>query len=76
MTTPNEPNQEPVFQTPNPEALKEAAQRDPIHQREDAQETDLSDPKLNSDQEAEQMGREASVDLANSQTAIANLGGH
>jgi hypothetical protein len=65
-----------VFQTPNPTELKKATEQDPIHKREGAVEADVASPEQNSDEEAAQMGREASADMANSQTTIANLGGH
>lgn len=68
-------NPQTNFPTPNPEELKKAAQTDPIHQREGAQETDVID-KSADEEASEQFGREASVDMANSQTTIANLGGH
>lgn len=65
---------QPVFQTPNPDELKKAAQEDPIHEREGAEEADVAGEFVE-DQSA-QMGREISEDMANSQTTIANLGGH
>lgn len=67
-------SEQPVFQTPNPTELKKAAQEDPIHKREGEQETDPVDPSA--DEAAEQLGREVSAEMANSQAAIANLGGH
>lgn len=65
---------QPVFQTPNPEELKKAAQEDPIHERECVKEAEVAGEFAGD--ESEQMGREASEDMANSQTTIANLGGH
>ncbi|MBF2027987.1 MAG: hypothetical protein IGS48_14690 [Oscillatoriales cyanobacterium C42_A2020_001] len=67
-------SEKPVFQTPNPAELKKAAQEDPIHKREGEEEADVVD--RSADEEAEQLGREASAEMANSQTTIANLGGH
>lgn len=71
MATQNQTN----FPTPNPEELKKAAQEDPIHKREGEQEADIID-KSADEEASEQFGREASADMANSQTTIANLGGH
>ncbi|MDX2243538.1 MAG: hypothetical protein NW224_22890 [Leptolyngbyaceae cyanobacterium bins.302] len=68
------PKNQPVFQTPNPEELKKAAKEDPIHEREGAEEADVTDEFA--DKDSEQIGREVSEEMANSQTTIANLGGH
>lgn len=64
---------QPGFQTPNPEALKEAAQVDSIQEREGATEIETAEAL---DADSEQLGREVSAEMANSQTTIANLGGH
>lgn len=66
---------QPVFHTPNPEELKQAAQEDPIQEREGAKEADVAAGEFAQDPSA-QREREVSEDLANSQVTIANLGGH
>lgn len=64
---------QPVFQTPDPEALKAAAKADPIHEREGAKETDIVHDVTD---ETDQLGQETAVADAHSQTTTANLGGH
>ncbi|MDX2228639.1 MAG: hypothetical protein NW220_03315 [Leptolyngbyaceae cyanobacterium bins.349] len=71
--TQNQSNQ-PPFQTPNPEELKEAAKTDPIYEREGAKEADIAG-EFAADS-SESLGREVAEDMANSQVTIANLGGH
>jgi len=65
---------QPVFQTPNPEELKKAAQEDPIPERENAREADLIDEGATDS--ADQLGQEISAEMAHSQATIANLSGH
>ena len=65
---------QPLFQTPNPTELKKAAEDDPLQDREGAKEADVAG-EFAEDASAE-MGREVSAKMANSQTTIANLGGH
>jgi hypothetical protein len=73
MTEPQTNQAQPVFQTPNPEELKQAAQDDPIQERAGAEAIETADAPV---ADSEQIGREISAEMANSQAAIANLGGH
>jgi hypothetical protein len=63
-----EPNK-PLFRTPNPTELKEAAKEDPIHDRDSAQESDTKQD----DTEVERLGV---ADMLNSQVIRANTSGH
>ena len=65
----NEPTNEPLFRTPNPTELKEAAKQDPIHDRDSAQE---SDPNQD-DTEVDRLGV---ADMSDSQVVKANISGH
>lgn len=73
MTESQANQHQPVFQTPNPDKLKEAAEKDPIQDRLGAEETETADAPV---ADSDQMGREISGEMAQSQAAIANLGGH
>ncbi len=64
---------QPVFQTPDPEALKAAAQADPIHEREGSKETDIVHDVTDDN---DTLGQETAIADTHSQVAIANLGGH
>lgn len=73
---------EPVFRTPNPTELKEAAKKDPITADSDAPETDVIDthesPKSIDDKDMEQGFPDSTdaADMQNSQVVRVNISGH
>lgn len=73
MSDSSQPN-EPLFQTPNPIELKEAAQQDPIHERASAQESDTNDDEINTSEAG--VDRLGVAEMEGSQVIRANVSGH
>ncbi|MBM0742733.1 hypothetical protein JOY44_14145 [Phormidium sp. CLA17] len=64
------------FNTPNPSELKKAVKEDPVFDKDDQEGDVIVEHPAKDGVHAEELGRENAADLGNSQTTIANLGGH
>jgi hypothetical protein len=86
MTTPNKPsetttlnNQQPLFRTPNPDELKQAAQVDPIQESPGVEEASVADVPVQDelvDQPNPDMDDVNKPTLGDRQIIHANLSGH
>ena len=73
MSDHSKPN-EPLFRTPNPSELKEAAREDPIQDRPSAQESDTNDDQINTSEAG--VDRLGVAEMKDSQVIRANISGH